>query len=39
MSSESRKIFQNQENYFKVEKNVSESRNILFQESRKNIWN
>ena len=39
MSSELRKIFQNQENYFKVEKNVSESRNILFQESRKNIWN
>ena len=33
--SESSNIFQNQENYFKIEKNVSESRNILLQESRK----
>ena len=43
--SESRKnfrienMFQNQGNYFKIEKNVSEFRNILLQESRKNLWN
>ena len=29
------KIFQNRENYFKIQKNVSQLRNILLQESRK----
>ena len=33
----SRKIFQNQEKYFKTEKNVPESRNIVLQESRKSL--
>ena len=35
--SNSRKKIQNREKYFKLEKNVSESRNILLQESRKKI--
>ena len=35
--SQSRKKIQNREKYFKLEKNVSESRNILLQESRKKI--
>ena len=34
---ESRKPFQNRENYFKIEQNISESRNILLLESRKNL--
>ena len=34
---ELRKPFQNRENYFKIEQNVSESRNILLLESRKNL--
>ena len=29
---------QNQEKYFKMEKNVSESRNVLLQDSRKKSW-
>ena len=33
----SRKIFRNWEKYLKIEKNVLESRNILLQESRKNL--
>ena len=33
------KIFRNREKYFRIEKTVSESRNILFEESRKNLWN
>ena len=32
---QSRKIFQNRENYFKIEQNVSQSRNILLLEPRK----
>ena len=31
------KIFQNRENYFKIEQNVSESRNSLLLESIKNL--
>ena len=31
------KKIQNREKYFKLEKNVSESRNILLQESRRKI--
>ena len=33
------KIFRNQENNFRIEKTVPKSRNILLEESRKNIWN
>ena len=35
----SRKIFRNQEKYFGIKKNISESRNNLLQEPRKNLWN
>ena len=35
----SRKTFQNQEKYFRIEQTVSESRNTLLEESRKNLWN
>ena len=35
--SESRKTYQNRENYFKNEKNVSESRNALLQQSIRNL--
>ena len=33
------KIFRNREKYFRIEKTVPKSRNILLEESRKNIWN
>ena len=35
--SESRKTYQNRENYFKNEKDVSESRNALLQQSIRNL--
>ena len=35
----SRKIFRNREKYFRIEKTISESRNILLEELRKNLWN
>ena len=34
-NAESRKTLQNRENYFKIEKNVSELKNIFLQESKK----
>ena len=37
--SKSRKNLHNQEKNFRIEKTVSGLRNILLQESRKNIWN
>ena len=36
---ELRKVFQNRKKYFKIEKNISELRNILLQVLRKKLWN